>query len=334
MSTALCIEQAVLPGASPWVAELLADGARRLPRRPYCTDDLEHGLRIRRLEQALGRAHIQVNPPTVKLWLVFDIDRPGAAHAWEDAGLPMPTWTAINPANGHAHLAWGLAVPVRVNCEEASEKAMRYLAAIEGRMAARLGADLSYGGLTTKNPLNPRWIVNHIGRLLTYDLDDLAEWLPELTTYRPPRRAQEQAGTGRNVHLFIELRKWAYRAIRDYWRPDTGGWDAWVEHCRARAMTINLQFPTPLHWSEVRHVAKSVARWVWKHTTQAGYELWRTKQGKRGGKASGAARRAASAEKRARALELHAVGMSQRAIATELEVNQSTVARWLVGGDA
>lgn len=35
----------------------------RLPRRPYSTDDLAAGLRIRSLKAALTRRYIQVNPP-------------------------------------------------------------------------------------------------------------------------------------------------------------------------------------------------------------------------------------------------------------------------------
>jgi hypothetical protein len=40
----------------------LFGSADRLPRRPYCSDDLEAGLRIRSLHQALSKPYIQVNP--------------------------------------------------------------------------------------------------------------------------------------------------------------------------------------------------------------------------------------------------------------------------------
>ncbi|WP_250145402.1 replication initiation protein, partial [Escherichia coli] len=32
--------------------------------------------------------------------------------AWDAAGLPPPTWTAQNPENGHAHIAYALSAPV------------------------------------------------------------------------------------------------------------------------------------------------------------------------------------------------------------------------------
>lgn len=309
----------------PWASALL----ERLPRAPYSADDFERDMRIRRLAQALKKSNLQVNLPTAQLWMAFDIDREGASSAWKAAGLPAPTWTATNPENGHAHLVWGLAVPVLMDCEAASEKALRYLCAIEGCFAARLGADPGYRGVTTKNPLHPRWTVSRGDHLKLYTLGELADCLPELPTYRPPRRAQEQAGLGRNVTLFTDLRKWAYAAIRPYWEPTAGGLAAWGERCQRRADVINKLFPAPLHAIEVRHVAKSVARWTWKHTTKASYERWRTEQGRKGATASAAARRAASEPKKARALELQASGSSQRAIAAELGVNQSTVGRWL-----
>lgn len=320
--------------AASWRAALLADGAQRFPRRPYCSDDPKrYGQRVRDLGQALTKPHIQVNLPTAQMALVFDIDRRGGAHAWEDANLPHPTWAAINPENGHAHIAWGLKVPVRMKCADASMKALRYAAAIEGRMSEMLGADPSYRGVTTKNPLHPQWIVNHPGRLLLYELADLAEWLPDLQTYRPPRRAQEQAGLGRNVDLFDTLRKWACRAIRDYWSSGPRGWDAWLEQCEFRAGTINAGFVSPLHWPEVRHIAKSVARWTWKRITPAGFSEWQAAQGKKGGAASGAARRLASEGKRATARLMALEGRSQRAIAAELGVTQKTVSLWLREGD-
>ena len=35
----------------------------RLPRRPYCSDDLATGVSIRSLQQAITKPYIQINPP-------------------------------------------------------------------------------------------------------------------------------------------------------------------------------------------------------------------------------------------------------------------------------
>lgn len=310
---------------NPWVAELLP----RLPHAPYSADDFKRDMRIRELAKALGKANLQVNLPTARLWLTFDVDHEDAANAWKRAGLPEPTWTAINPENGHAHLVWGLAVPVLRGCEAASVKALRYLAAIEACFAARLGADPGYRGVTTKNPTHPRWKVSHGDRLQLYTLHELGDGLPELPTYRPPRKAQQQAGEGRAVYLFNGLLRWAVRAIREHWGADDLA--SWVDLCRAHATTINAQFPAPLEWREVRHAAKCVAGWTRKNITPEGFSAWQATRGKKGGAASGAARRLANEDKRASARRMALEGSSSREIAAELGVDQSTVVRWLKG---
>lgn len=45
-------------------------------------------------------------------------------------------------------------------------------------MATRLGADLGYAGLITKNPLNPHWSPFWSGAL--YELNDLADCFDDL----------------------------------------------------------------------------------------------------------------------------------------------------------
>lgn len=69
-------------------------------------DDLESGLRIRSLKQALTKPYIQVNPPHLRVWSVFDVDRPAGALA-QDAQPCYPQRAATNKTNGHAHLVWG-----------------------------------------------------------------------------------------------------------------------------------------------------------------------------------------------------------------------------------
>ena len=130
----------------------------RTPHRPYCTDDLRAGLRIRTRRAALRLPYIQANPPHLRFWMLHDIDRPGGALAWEDAGLPPPAWAAINRDNMHAHLAWGLSAPVLTGDAGRAEP-IRYLCAIESAYRAALDADPGYSGLITKNPLHERWQV-------------------------------------------------------------------------------------------------------------------------------------------------------------------------------
>jgi len=180
----------------------------RWPRKPYCSDDLEQGLCIRSLASAIKRPYIQANPPHLRVWSIFDVDRPGAAVLWEDQGLPPPSWAAVNRENGHAHLVWGLSVPVLVDSPDLRQAPMRYLCAVESAFRARLQADQGYSGLITKNPVHPLWKTLR-GPQLGYELGDLADWvdLPK----HIPKRKPEEVGLGRNVTVFDWLRLYAYR---------------------------------------------------------------------------------------------------------------------------
>lgn len=114
----------------------------RLPNKPYCSDDITARL-IRSKRLALRFPYIKVNPPSLKFWLPFDLDKPGGAVAWDDAGLPPPAAAIGNPLNVHAHLLYGLDAPVATS-DAARIAPMRYLQAIEAGMMEKLipfGAD-------------------------------------------------------------------------------------------------------------------------------------------------------------------------------------------------
>jgi hypothetical protein len=237
----------------------------RMPRRPYCSDDLGNGLKIRGIDIALKHKYIQPNPPGLKYWLVFDIDRPGAALAWEN-GLPPPNWVATNPENGHAHMAWGVEIPV-YTASEARLKPLRLAAAIEDTYTERLRADKFYAGLITKNPVHESWRVQWLTAHL-YDLGELAEYvdLTKIPLKKPRRKVNsELGGLFRNVQLFDSLRYWAYDAVLGF-RLNGSNFDAWLKAVSEKANGLNV-FPAPLPENEVMHTAKSVARWVWKHYT-------------------------------------------------------------------
>lgn len=309
-------------------ADLFAD-PDRWPRRPYCTHDLEAGLRIRSLRQAVLHPYISANPPHLRIWSLHDIDRPGAATAWEAAGLPPPAWTAVNRANGHAHSAWGLSAPVLVDGLGARDAPMRYLAAVESLMRERMQADQGFVGLVTKNPSWPGWQVLR-GPRLTYDLAELAAALPGIEKHRP-RRRPELVGLGRNVHLFDTVRKWAYKGVRSYWGGGLQGWNAWLSATNSKALEMNADLFGARHLDgrEVWHLARSVAKWTWRNFSPEGFSRWQSQAGSKGGKASGLARLQASEEKRASARLMAASGMSVRGIAEEIGAPWQTVARWV-----
>ena len=231
--------------------------AARLPSRVACCDSPSDGVTYRHREEALKHAHIAPNSRHLCWCLLFDVDRPAALFAAVDAGLPPPTWIAENPKNGHAHIAYLLSYPVP-RSDAARIKPLRLLARIEHGIRAALAADGGYAGFLTKTPFHPRWWT-HEGPAHGYDFDYLRDFLPDNLPL--PRRKREVAGLGRNVRLFDDLRRWAYRARLNY--TDRR---AWGERVQARAEALN-SFTAPLPYSEVKATARSVAKWCWRHIT-------------------------------------------------------------------
>ena len=261
---------------------------QRLPIKPYFSNNPKsEGLKIRTLKQALQSRYIQANGPTHKYWLVFDIDREGATMDWYDRHAPAPNIVVTNPANGHAHLIYGLEIPVRT-APDGSSAALRYAAAIEHALVEKLEADTSYVGLVCKNPSHPSWQVSCWEQNL-YTLDWLADYV-DLSAYSGKKRLPEY-GLGRNCNLFDSVRSWAYKAIRQGW-PEYG---RWLEAVETRAYALNNQFIKPLHHNEVKHLAKSIAKWTHRHMSSEGFSEWQAAQGAKGGKRSGASRRKGTA---------------------------------------
>ena len=314
----------------------------RWPRRPYCSDDLEAGVRIRSLRQAITKPYIQANPPHLRVWSIHDVDKgyadPDAGHlrgsavlAWEEANLPPPSWAAVNRENGHAHLVWGLSAPVLVDGLGARDAPLRYLCAIEALFRALLGADPGFSGLITKNPAHPLWRTLR-GPKLFYELWELADALPGIEKFVPKRGRVEEVGLGRNVELFDFLRHWAYRNVRNYKGGGLGGWNAWLSLCNSKGLVRNGDFLQPLGGREVWHVARSVAKWTFQRFDIEASDARFSKLQAHRGTLSGQARKAASEDKRASARIMAAAGMSQRAIAQELGVSHVAVGKWLKEG--
>lgn len=306
----------------------------RLPRRPYCTDDPAHGLLIRPQATALAYRHIQHNPPPHVACLVFDVDSSDGYEAWKDAGLPAPNWITFNPKNSHAHYGYYLEAVVARTCA-AKQKPLRYLAAIEHVLAKRLGADMGYAGLITKNPVHGDWwtIWHHCE---TFSLDYLAEFCPDAELAAYSRRSRKEVGgLGRNVTVFDNVREWAYSAVRAYWRPN--GYEAWADAVRAACESANAfgrEQGGPLPVSEIKATAKSIARWVWNRFTPEGFSQVQAHRGAKGGRIGGRVSKGGGRPSKATdllpvVLQLKAQGYSNRDIAEDLQISASTVSLYL-----
>lgn len=244
----------------------------RLPHKPYCTDDLAAGLYIRPALTALKKAYIQLDPPGRVSVLIFDVDREQAAFSWNDAGLPPPSWTAMSPDSGRAHIAYVLEAPVWTGYSAA---AARYAESVYRAYRDKLGADTGYARLVTKSPWSGAWRTT-VWRAESYTLSELADYV-DLSAGslrgRLSGKLEERLGVGRNAATFESLRHWSYAAIAAYWRP--AGYDAWYTAVLDEAERIAQNVCAGdskgmLPWSEIKATAKSVARWTWKRLSPAG----------------------------------------------------------------
>lgn len=255
----------------------------RLPRHPYCTDDLAAGIRPRSYVLAIKRRYIQANPPHLRVFMLFDLDYAGAALAWEDNNLPMPAWAAVNRENAHAHLAYALSAPVLTTDFGGRQAALRYLAAVEAAYRAKLDGDDGFSGLITKNPVHPHWeLLRGVPDAVRgYDLDYLADFV-DLAKFKPyvGRTNLEAVGLGRNCTVFNVVSRWAYRNVLEFKRQGftLAGWHKAVYE---RCASVNGDFPTPMMEKEAKCIAKSISNWVWTRFTEQGKSAWHSAQNAR-----------------------------------------------------
>lgn len=296
----------------------------KLPNKPYCSDDLNLGLQVRPKHLALLKRYIQLNHPYYTHFFVFDLDYPTAYidYFYSMVGVPTPNLIVENPANGHAHYIYQLAMPI-YNTDASKPKPIEYGNAVYMALRSVLNADINYSGLITKNALHEHWRT-HILREQPYTLDQLSERL-ELTAGQIKKqiKVDEAVGLGRNCCVFHTVRHWAYIEVRQY-RAKT--FNEWLESVIDQCSSLNTQFTVPMPYSEIKGIAKSIARWVWKRDGYAYQEFIdrQTRKGRLGGKAKGEAYHL----KREQATYLKSQGLSYAQIATKLGVSRRSVIYW------
>ena len=242
-----------------------------LPDKPYCSNNLRNGLVIRTKKTAFEKyICIQLNKYYAICYLTFDVDREGAGAEWYfDLDLPAPTFVTINPENLYAHLVYELITPVLL-WENARQKPIEWLSAIRRAWTEALRADAGYNGLISKNPNHSHWhILDFGGR---YELVELSEAVTiKDHHYQTPKGFREDfAQEGRNNFLFEMGRFYSYRK-KDNCKNETALQEVIFTHIN----NINhAEFATPLPTNEVRHIAKSIAKFTWqnRYTITGGYK--------------------------------------------------------------
>lgn len=292
----------------------------KLPRKPYCANDLRAGLKIRPLKTALKFRYIQFNHLIINS-LIFDVDRPGAALAWEDGNVATPNIVVVNNKNQHSHLIYFLARGV-TKFPTSSLKALKYLAAVEYAYTTRLKADAGYSGLIAKNPLSSFWLTWNIHERL-YDLSELADYVDLKAVSEKEQKEQIRSGVGRNVDLFENGRKWAYEAVRDF-RHKT--YNDFFSAVFSNLKGLNGMFLSPLQANEVISTAKSIARWTWRRDGAAHSEFLARQDYKRSKGHIISCKRSES--RKAEAGGLKNAGFSNAGIARALGISRCQVYRY------
>ena len=85
--------------------ELFPSFIGNLPTKPYCTNDLATGLKIRPKNSAISFKYIQPNSPFYQHYFVLDLDYESAMSEilYSLDGIPMPNFVAETPNSGRLH---------------------------------------------------------------------------------------------------------------------------------------------------------------------------------------------------------------------------------------
>lgn len=252
-----------------------------IPNKPYASDDLAYGVKIHSKETALLKAYLQPNHPYYLHNIVFDLDYEASLVEilYSKTGIPLPNLIVENKENGRSHAIYQLKTPV-YKTDASRQKPIVLLNAIQCTLQHVLDSDIGYSGLICKNPLSERWRTNTL-RKTPYTLNELSNKLEiNWEEVSKPIKLDDAVGLGRNCYLFHTARHWAYVAIRKY-RGAT--YNVWLQSVLDHILKLNESITEPLGYNEVRGIAKSIARWVWKRDPYC-YAMFIERQSIRGRK--------------------------------------------------
>ena len=244
-----------------------------------------------------------------------------------DRGLPEPSWIVWSRRTGHCHSVWALLAPVH-RYPTARRAPLDLLARVERYYAATLTADPGYTGVLTRNPepLNDLEPTDTLwGPVGGYYLKQLSAVIPQ--GWRMPlRKLPLDPPLTRGVKLFRGVLVWAGSQANAH-RP--------VE---PMVREMAAQCGAGVAETDIRAIAGKIegyrAVWAADGWHRPDWLAAQASRGRKGGRASGASRRAATADRDERIRRMRSTGLSLRAIAAETGVDHETVRRALHRGVA
>ena len=236
-----------------------------LPDKPYWgkTKNLN---RIGRKEDIVRTANYIQLPSQKRGYIALDLDYEMSYFGWMDDILPEPTLIIENMENGHSQYFFELNNPVllplvngKINI---SWKSIRYFNAVTAGYQNKLKADKGFVQFGIKNPFSSKWKVYWADK--TYNLNYLAEFveLPSINYNYDDDRLFE----GRHMEIFHRCRTIAYRVVgscRNYESFEAEVKLICLDYC-AKNIWINNN-NNDFTRNEVLGIAKSIAKWTWKH---------------------------------------------------------------------
>lgn len=309
--------------------ELFPSFIGNLPTKPYCTDDLATGLKIRPKKSAISFKYIQPNSPFYQHYFVLDLDYESALSEilYSLDGIPMPNFVAETPNSGRLHAFFELKTPIYTT-DASRQKPIILANAVYLRLQELFGADIGYSGLISKNPIHEQWRTYSL-RKKPYTLTELSSKLDiDWQEAKKPPKQHEAIGLGRNCYIFHTARFWAYKAVREYRGKTYNNWlQVVIDHC----LKLNEGITEPMQYNEIKGIAKSISRYCWKKDAYHYQEFIdrQSRKGKKGNVQSLIKRRSQRNINIAKAKKLKSLNISMKEIAKNCDVNERTVRRWL-----
>jgi hypothetical protein len=306
------------------------------PYIPLCSNDYENGVYPRPFKQAIKCRYLQANPDKLLRWFTFDIDIPSHPFIHRDLNLPTPTFTALDPQTGHAHIGYLSKLPFVKQDSNTGRLRRPYFLALAFERGVRKKLNLPHSLLqkVIKNPSHQDWNVSYDTELKAYDLAELGDWV-EPVFERPTKNEKvditddTQLSEGfRNDGSFDKLRFWAYKKTAEFYQfGNKEEMEAFAHRIAVRGDEINVWNFPPLPKNEIFNTCKSIARFCFKHhlTHRTDFLIRQSFCGKRSGQVRGRA----AQEKAVIARSLRNDGHSVHQIQLKLEVSRATVFSYL-----
>ena len=276
-----------------------------------CADIKSYSV-IRNLNQGLDKLYIEINPINSYEWIVIDCDY--EVPYFEDM-VVYPNYIVKNPDNNKAHLFFKVSAVHRN--KSSSYKAQEYYHSIRIGLTLLFKGDLGFSQVLCKNPLvDDFWRVEHIHDT-EYDLSELADYCDFLPKNLSKAKNIEDLGLGRNCSIFENVRHQAYKLP-----VNENLYDRIYYLCQQE----NMVFTTPLLDKEIKHIAKSITKYVSSRDNKFWYQKLVERQSERG-KKSGQKRLNKSELLKAKIIPLLYTNKKLQAIADFIGTSLSTVKR-------